>query len=74
MLSSLNSLFGSEWSSGLALGWISSTVQRKVLSYLLKRSLGHLLQIPESSIEAAVSSGKLEIRDVEIKADVSRTF
>jgi autophagy-related protein 2 len=55
-------------------GALSSAVQRRVLFYVLKRTLGHLIQDNEfrlDQIEAGTVAGKIEIRGVHLDADVS---
>jgi hypothetical protein len=49
---------------------LPASLQRKVVTYILRRTLGHLLkdgQIDERNIEA----GRLEVRFVQLDADVS---
>ena len=53
---------------------LSSALQRRVLSFLLKRTLGHLVrggQLDLDQIEAGIGSGRIEIRNVELDSQVS---
>lgn len=58
----------------LAAGALSSGLQRRVISYLLRRLLGHLVKGGElnlDQIEAAIGNGRVEIRSVDLNPDVS---
>lgn len=58
----------------LAAGALSSGLQRRVISYLLRRLLGHLVKGGElnlDQIEAAIGNGRVEIRNVDLNPDVS---
>ena len=53
---------------------LPASLQRKVVTYILRRTLGHLLkdgQIDERNIEAGIGAGRLEVRFVQLDADVS---
>jgi autophagy-related protein 2 len=53
---------------------LPANFQRSFLSYLLRRTLGHLLkpgQLDINQIEAQVGGGRVEIKDVEFDPDVS---
>lgn len=52
---------------------LSAALQNNILSFLLKRSLGHLLQggqLDPQKIEAGIGSGKVEIREVHLDHEV----
>ncbi|SPO35600.1 related to APG2 - required for sporulation [Pseudozyma flocculosa] len=51
---------------------LSSALQRRILSYLLKRTLGHLViggQLDIDQIDSGLGSGKVEIRNVVLDAE-----
>lgn len=53
---------------------ISSALQRRLLSYLIRRTLGHLLKpgsLDGAQIDAGIGSGKLEIANLELDQQVS---
>lgn len=53
---------------------LSTGLQKRVISFLLRRALGHLVkpgQLDWNQIEAGVGDGRLEIRDIELETDVS---
>lgn len=53
---------------------ISSTLQRNILSFLLKRTLGHLIkggQLDLNQIESGIGAGRVELRGVELDPQVS---
>ncbi|CAO1624586.1 unnamed protein product [Sympodiomycopsis kandeliae] len=68
-----NFLSGWELPSISAYASLSVALQRRVLSFLLRKIIGHLVkegQLDWSQIEAGIVSGKLEIKDVELEPDV----
>lgn len=52
---------------------LSSALQRRVLSYLLRRTLGRFLKgnLDAAQIDAGIGSGKVEVTGLELNADVS---
>lgn len=53
---------------------LSAALQRRVLSFLLRSFIGHLVkqgQLDWNQIEAGIVAGTLEIRDVELEPEVS---
>lgn len=53
---------------------ISATLQRNILSFLLKRTLGHLFkggQLDSNQIDAGIAGGRIELRAVELDTNVS---
>ncbi|KAN0061095.1 autophagy-related protein 2 [Thecaphora frezii] len=51
---------------------LSNALQRRILSYLLRRTLGHLVkggQVDLDQIETGLGLGKIEIKDVELDAE-----
>lgn len=76
MFSYLPSVLSSWQLPGLAAGALSSALQRRILFYLLKRTLGHLIKdndLKLDQIDAASFGGKLEVRGVHLDAEVSRS-
>jgi autophagy-related protein 2 len=75
-------MFGGAF-SGLFSGWeplsaytsLSTGLQKRIASFLLKRAIGHLVkdgQLDLNQIEAGVTAGRLEIRDIELDTKVSK--
>ncbi|PWZ03161.1 hypothetical protein BCV70DRAFT_197398 [Testicularia cyperi] len=53
---------------------LSANLQRRILSYLLRRSLGHLVvggQLDLDQIDAGIGSGKIEIRNVQLDPEAA---
>lgn len=51
---------------------LSANLQKRILSYLLKRTLGHLVdggQLDLAQIDAGIGSGRIEVRNVQLNAD-----
>ncbi|SOV06587.1 Autophagy-related protein 2 [Ustilago sp. UG-2017a] len=51
---------------------LSAGLQKRILSYLLKRTLGHLVdggQVDLAQIDAGIGSGRIEIRNIQLNAD-----
>lgn len=74
MFSYLPSVLSTWQLPGLAAGALSSALQRRVLLYLLKRTLGHLIKdndLKLDQIDVASIGGKLEVRGVHLDAEVS---
>lgn len=50
---------------------LSANLQKRILSYLLKRTLGHLVdggQLDLAQIDAGIGSGRIEVRNVQLDA------
>ncbi|ETS60986.1 hypothetical protein PaG_04917 [Moesziomyces aphidis] len=50
---------------------LSANLQKRILSYLLKRTLGHFVdggQLDPTQLDAGIGSGRIEIRDIELDA------
>lgn len=50
---------------------LSANLQKRILSYLLKRTLGHLVdggQLDLEQIDAGIGSGRIEVRNVQLDA------
>lgn len=74
MFSYLPSVLSNWQLPGLAAGALSSALQRRVLLYLLKRTLGHFIKDNElklEQIDASSVGGKIEVRAVHLDAVVS---
>lgn len=76
MFSALVPEFLSKWElpSLSAYTSLSTALQRHVLSFLLRKIIGHLVkegQLDWNQIEAGIVAGKLEIRNVELEPGVS---
>lgn len=51
---------------------LSGNLQKRILSYLLKRTLGHLVdggQLDLANIDAGIGSGRIEVRNVQLDAN-----
>lgn len=51
---------------------LSANLQKRILSYLLKKTLGHLVdggQLDLAQIDAGIGSGRIEVRNVRLDAD-----
>ncbi|SNX82554.1 related to APG2 - required for sporulation [Melanopsichium pennsylvanicum] len=51
---------------------LSATLQKRILSYLLKRTLGHLVQggqLDIAQIDAGIGSGRVQVNNVQLDAD-----
>jgi hypothetical protein len=75
MFSYLPSVLSTWQLPGLAAGALSSALQRRVLLYLLKRTLGHLIKDKDlklDQIDVASVGGKLEVRGVHLDAEVRK--
>ncbi|PWN20710.1 hypothetical protein BCV69DRAFT_312661 [Microstroma glucosiphilum] len=63
--------FFSGWDTLSAYTSLSTGLQKRLASFLLKRAIGHLVkdgQLDLNQIEAGVTAGRLEIRDIELDA------
>ncbi|SPO22516.1 related to APG2 - required for sporulation [Ustilago trichophora] len=55
---------------------LSANLQKRILSYLLKRTLGHLVdggQLDLAQIDAGIGSGRIELRNIQLDADAINT-
>lgn len=75
MFGFLPSLLNTWQLPGIAAGALSSALQKRVLLFLLKRSLGHLIKdndIKLDQIDANSFGGRLEVKEVHLDAEVSK--